>query len=66
MRCERCGCRGVFLSLRSFGVLGLGVICEGCESDIGRMGWTVDEWHHARVNFETVQVHNALCRGGGA
>lgn len=38
-------------------------ICEHCLADIEQLGWTVAEWIHARLNFETVQVHNALCRG---
>jgi len=59
MSCVRCGSRGVFLRLET--VDGV-TFCEACLHDLGRMGWTVAEWIHAKANHETVQVHEALCR----
>jgi hypothetical protein len=59
MTCKKCGARGVFVELVA--VDGL-TLCESCDHDLARMGWTRAEWVHARANHETVQVHNALCK----
>lgn len=65
--CARCGARGAFLDVRTHddGSVGGARLCEGCLGDLERMGWTPADYRCARLNRETVQVHNACCRGGG-
>lgn len=61
MDCARCHCKGAFLRIRSVpdGSLHGIRLCECCESDLASMGWTAEDYRCARLNRETVQVHNA-------
>lgn len=57
--CDRCGITPVF-SDKEVKTIGANIdLCEYCLGDIECMGWMINDYICAKINRETVQVHNA-------